>query len=104
VVDDPSVADLVIGGAVLPIETDGQSFSSVAFSLEYRATLRLTLHVARRDGTVIPIDERSLTDSELYLASADVEVTRKNREEALRRSASVIASRIHDALFVRLLP
>jgi hypothetical protein len=36
---------------------------------------------------------------ESYLASADIEVQRKNREEALRKIAVVLAARIHDVIW-----
>jgi hypothetical protein len=104
VVEDPSVADLVIGGRVLPVHTAGRSFSSVLLSLEYQVTLTLDLTVQRRDGTLVPVDPTALTESEIYLASADVEAARKNRDEALHRVSTLIAGRVHDALFERLLP
>lgn len=98
VVEDPDGADLVIGGAVLPVIWSTRSFSSVNFAIEYEIVLRLRLEVTRQDGEKILLDPTALTDSELYLASADVEVTRKNREEALRRVASAVAERVHDVL------
>ena len=39
-----------------------------------------------------------------YLASADAEALRKNREEALRRLATVLAGRVYDALYESLVP
>ena len=104
VVEDPALADLVIEGRVLPVQTAGRSFSSVLLSLEYQVTLRVALAVKRRDGTEVPVDPTALTESELYLASADVEAARKNRDEALHRVSTVLAGRVHDALFERLLP
>jgi hypothetical protein len=38
------------------------------------------------------------------VASADVEVERTHREEALRRLATLLAGRVHDALFERIAP
>jgi outer membrane lipopolysaccharide assembly protein LptE/RlpB len=104
VVEDPNVADLVIGGRVLPLRTAGRSFSSVLLSLEYQVTMTLDLQVRRRDGTLVPVDPTALTETEIYLASADVEAARKNRDEALHRVSTVLAGRVHDALFERLLP
>jgi hypothetical protein len=91
-------ADLVLTGSVLPVQTSGRSFSSVVLILEYEVTLSLIVHATRRDGSELPIDGTALRESERYLASADVEATRKNREEALRRVAGVLAGRVHDAL------
>jgi hypothetical protein len=104
VVDDPSQADLVIGGRVLPLRTGGRSFTSVLLTLEYQVTLSLDLEVKRRDGSLVKIDPTAQTESELFTASADLEATRKNRDEALRRLSALLAGRVHDALFERLMP
>jgi hypothetical protein len=104
VVNDPALADLTIGGRVLPIQAGARSFSSVVFALEYQLTVRIELDIRRRDGTQVPIDPGALTESEIYVASADAEAALTNRNEALRRVASVIAGRVHDALFERLMP
>lgn len=104
VVEDPESADLVIGGRVLPAQTSGRSFSSVLLALEYQVTMSLDLEVKRRDGSLVKIDPAASAESELYVTSADVEATRKNREEALHRVAGLLAGRVHDALYERLLP
>jgi hypothetical protein len=103
-VDDPAAADLVIDGSVAGVEIAGRSFSSISFSLEFEVRMILDVTVTRPDGTVMEIDPRALSESELYLASADIEVARTNREEALRRVASTLAGRIHDALYERMEP
>jgi len=97
--DDPAAADLVVSGSVLPIQTSSTSFSSVVLALEYQVTLALKLHAARADGIEIPLDSRSLRETERYLASADVAALHRNREEALRRLASLLAVRVHDEVF-----
>lgn len=97
-VDDPQRADLVLSGAVRPVETRRASLSSTSFALEMEVTLRLDLEARRATGTAVALDPLTLAESELYLASPDVEATRKNREEALRRLAGLLAERVHDAL------
>jgi hypothetical protein len=72
--------------------------------LEYEVTLALDLEATRRDGSDVPLGAHSLRETERYLASADAEALRKNREEALRRVAQVLAGRIYDALYVSLVP
>ena len=99
VVDDPGAADLVLGGSVRDVHTSGRSFSSVVFTLEYELELTLDLKARRSDGTPLPIGPRSLREAEYYLASADVEATRKNRNEAIRRLTKVLAQRVHESLF-----
>ncbi len=98
-VNDPEQADLVLQGSVLPIEASGVAFSSVSLTIEYQVTLSLRLEAIRAGGEPVAIDPRALQESERYLASADVQAARKNRDEALRRAASVVAERVYDALY-----
>ncbi len=95
-VEDPAQASLVVSGRVLPVPRRSRSFSSTVLSLEEEVVLRLDLSVARRDGGEIGLED--LEESERYLASADIEAHRKNRDEALRRVAVVLASRFFDVL------
>jgi hypothetical protein len=90
-------ASYVLGGRVLAIDTGRRSFSSVVLALEYEIRVQMELELIR-PGTPIGLDGRVISESELYLASADVEATRKNRQEALRRIASMMAVRIHDVM------
>jgi hypothetical protein len=103
-VDTTETADLVITGSVKSVEVRGRSFSSILFALEYEVRMQLALSLKRRDGTEVAIDPNALVDAERYLASSDIEVTRTNREEALRRLAGVLAGRVHDALYERIAP
>jgi hypothetical protein len=98
-VEDPAGADLVISGRVLPIEARTSSFSSVVLALEYELTLALELHAVKADGSELAIDPRATRETERYLASADVEALEKNRQEALRQAAALLAGRVYDALY-----
>jgi hypothetical protein len=102
VVRDAAGADLVLSGEVEQILTRSRSFSSVELALEFEVELRVDLVARRADGSVVELDPSVLREWELYLASADVEVERKNREEALRRLSALLATRVHDALSERL--
>ncbi|MBW2241979.1 MAG: hypothetical protein JRH01_08320 [Deltaproteobacteria bacterium] len=104
IVEDPASADLIVGGVIESLESNGRSFSSIQFALEYQLRIRLDLEVTRPDGTPVPLDGRAFNESELYLSSADLEVTRTNREEAMRRLAGVLATRLHDVLYERIRP
>jgi hypothetical protein len=101
VVEDPEIADLIIGGQVAEVRVAARTFSSIQFALEYSITLQLDVMVRRPDGTEVPIGDRALSGTDLYFASADIEATRKNQSEAVRRVAVVLAGRLHDALFQR---
>jgi len=102
VVTNPDDADLVLSGSVLPLGTGARSFSSVAFALEYEVSMGVELTAKKRDGKSVRFGPGILRASELYLASSDVEVLRKNREEAIRRVSVLLASRVHDALAEKL--
>lgn len=104
VVANPEDADLVLGGEVELLETDSLSFTSISFAVEYQLRMRLALEIENKAGKRIPIDDHALRATEIYLASADIEVTRKNRQEAIRKVTFLLASRIHDALFERMSP
>ncbi len=97
-VSNPKQADLVIRGRVPKIDTKVRSFSDVVLALEYELTLRISLRLEAPDGRKLAVEKLSLQDTEVYLSSADLEVGRKNRKEALRRVAQLLASRAHDAL------
>lgn len=101
-VADARSADLVVRGRVQPLTTRANSFDSVALALEYRVEVTIDLAITRGDAEAIEIDPAALTEAELYLASADAEAARKNRAEALRRIAEVLAGRVHDALGLQL--
>lgn len=103
VVSEPARADLVVGGAVLPIETRVSSVSAVSAALEYQIALELQMS-ASRSGGAIPLEPPTFRAWELYLSSPDVEAERKNRLEAIRRLATVLAVRVHDALVTQLGP
>jgi hypothetical protein len=102
IVHNTASADLVLSGAVLPLTTRSRSFSSVELALEFEVELPLRMVAKRSDGTLLDFPRSAERDWELYLASADVEVERKNREEALRRLSQLLAGRLHDALAERL--
>jgi hypothetical protein len=103
-VDEAIDADLVVSGVVEPIVTRTRSFSSIALALEWEVTLRLAVDAEWSDGSTTRLDENSTRATERYLASADIEATRKNRDEAIRTLASGLASHVHDMLYELYLP
>jgi len=103
VVKDPGHADVVLYGSLQPLITRARSFSSVAYALEYEVSVSVSLFARRSSGSVIHFGPGVLQASEIYLASADIEVMRKNREEAIRRVCAVLAERVHDALAEKLM-
>jgi hypothetical protein len=100
--EQPDAAGVVVRGRVVRVETSARAYSSVVLALEYEATLELELRADRGgEALVAPVH---LQDSERYLSSSDVESLRRNREEALRRVAGVLASRFLDRVGDRAAP
>ena len=97
----PEEADVIVSGSVGSIHTRARTFSSIVLALEYEVTVLLELEILRRGGREIEVPESTLMASELYTASSDLEAQRKNREEALRRVAAVLANRVHDSISER---
>ena len=97
-VDSPAQAEWILRGRVRPLDIRSRSFSTFAAALEYSVRLELDLELERVGRQRIRLDSRMLTDSDIYLASADIEVTRSNRLEALRRLSDLVASRVADSL------
>ncbi len=97
-VNNPDRANVVLRGHIAPIDTARRSFSSVVLTLEYEVGVSLEVEFFR-PGTELGLDRRLLRENELYNASPDIEATRKNREEALRRVATALATRIHDVIW-----
>jgi outer membrane lipopolysaccharide assembly protein LptE/RlpB len=96
--DDAENADLQIRGRIRPLDIASRSFSSFVAALEYSLTLELDLEVRLANGDVIQLDPTMLSETESYLASPDIEVTRTNRLEALRRMSDQLASRVADSI------
>ncbi|MEZ4333491.1 MAG: LPS assembly lipoprotein LptE [Myxococcota bacterium] len=96
--DDPADAELTLRGRIRDLDINSRSFSSFVAALEYSLTLALDLEVVLESGDVVQLDPVMLSETDSYLASPDVEVTRTNRLEALRRIADLLAARVADAI------
>jgi hypothetical protein len=97
-VEDPHQADLVLRGRVRPLFIQARSFSSFVAALEYSVTVGLDLEVVRASGDIVKFDAAMLTETDIYLASADIETTRTHKLEALRRISDLLAGRIADSI------
>ena len=102
--EDPGRADLVVSGRILEIESHSRAFSSAILAREHEMLVAVELEAVRRDGSVLPVPRGALRETERYLASADVEAQRKNRQEALRRVTSLLAARFFDSVAEALAP
>jgi len=97
-VNDPQQADLVLRGRVRPLFVQARSFSSFVAALEYSVTIALDLEVVRASGDIVQLDSAMLSETDSYLASADIETTRTHKLEALRRISDLLAGRIADSI------
>jgi hypothetical protein len=104
VVRGPEGADWTVEGRVNDLRIRTETFSSVVLALEQSLTLRVSVDIRDAEGKPLELSDSALSGTEVYLASADIEVTRKNRTEALRRVAGVIARRVGDALEMEATP
>jgi len=97
-VNDPARADYVLRGKILPVQLVGNSFSSFVVALEYKVTLSLVLELVRASGDIIRLSPRALSESDIYLASLDIEVSRTNKREAVRHLSDLLAVRVADSV------
>jgi hypothetical protein len=97
-VNDPARADYVLRGKILPVRMVGNSFSSFVVALEYKVTLSLVLELVRASGDIIRLSPRALSESDVYLASPDIEVSRTNKREAVRHLSDLLAVRVADSV------
>jgi len=97
-IEDPAEADVVVSGRILPIESRARSLSSAILGREQEIVLAVDLDAVRRDGSAVALPGGALRETERYLASADIEAQRKNRDEALRRLAAILATRFFDEM------
>ncbi|MBY0401179.1 hypothetical protein K2X89_12850 [Myxococcota bacterium] len=97
-IEDPSHAAMQLRGRIRPLDITSRSFSSFVAALEYSLTLALDLEVRLANGDVVELDSAMLSETDSYLASPDIEVTRTNRLEALRRMSDLLATRVADAI------
>ena len=95
-ISDPERADYTLRGRVTKVRTTSRSFTGVALAREYEVTLRLELQVDSDAPGAVAMKRGTFEAREIYFASADVAVLRKNRREALRYLSGLLASRVHD--------
>ena len=103
-VGDPAGADFVMSGRVRPLLIQTRTLSSVVLALEQTVWLQIDLEVLGPASSARVLPGRLLRESEIYFASADLEATRKNRSEALRRVAGLVAERAADLVDREVVP
>jgi hypothetical protein len=89
--------DYTLEGQVKSVTTSSRTLTTQIRAIEFTVVVRIEPVLVRNaDGRKLKLDRLSRSADEVYLASFDLEISRKNREEALRRIAAVLADRIYD--------
>jgi hypothetical protein len=89
--------DYTLEGQVKSVTTSSRTLTPQIRAIEFTVVVRIEPVLVRNaDGEKLKLDRLSRSADEVYLASFDLEISRKNREEALRRIAAVLADRIYD--------
>jgi hypothetical protein len=70
----------------------------VALAREFSVILRMELRVDAAKAGQGKVGRTKFEAADIYLASSDSAVLRKNRQEALRYLSGVLARRVHDAI------
>ena len=92
-------AELELRGVIREVLVSASALSSVALTLEEEVIVIVDLSIQRRSETEFVLSHRDLRYDERFLASPDPQVYESNKEQALRRLSSALASRIHDELY-----
>jgi hypothetical protein len=87
-----------VQGRIAAIETFGRTFTPGIRAIEYTMVVQLDLAVSGPGGRRVAVDPFAQRATDIYLASTDIEISRKNRDEALRRLAGMLAGRIRREL------
>lgn len=89
--------DYTLTGSIKAVSTSSRTLTTNIRAIEFTVVVRIDPVLVRNsDGKKLKLDRLSRSADEVYLASFNQEISRKNREEALRRIAAVLADRIYD--------
>ena len=96
-VENSSSPDYTLKGSVKAVNTASRTLTTNIRAIEFTISVRIDPVLVRNsDGRTLKLDRLSRSADEVYLASFNLEISRKNREEALRRITAVLADRIYD--------
>ncbi len=97
VVEKSASPDYTLKGSVKSVRTSSRTLTTQIRAIEFTVVVGIDpVLVRNEDGRKLKLDRLSRSADEVYLASFNLEISRKNREEALRRIAAVLADRIYD--------
>lgn len=95
-VDDSATASYTLRGRILSVNTASRTLTQGVRAIEFTVTVRLEAVLLRNaDGRKLRLDSLSKSAEEIYLASFDLGISRKNRNEALRQIAALLADRLY---------
>lgn len=93
--------DLIMTGRLESADVRSTSYSSGGLALEQRVEVKFEVSVRQRESGKVVYRHPDFSVTEVFLSSADPQVSASNKEQALRRVSSSIAERVHDELFQR---
>ena len=93
-VENATVPAYTVSGQVRSVDTFGRTFTPGIIALEYTVTIQLDIILRGPSQELLKVDSFAQRASEIYLASADLQISQKNREEALRRVSMILADRL----------
>ena len=93
-VESARVPAYTVSGRVRSVDTFGRTFTPGIIAIEYTVTIQLDVILRGPSQELLKVDRFAQQASEIYLASADLQISQKNREEALRRVSMILADRL----------
>ncbi len=93
-VEKSSTPAYTVSGRVRSVDTFGRTFTPGILAIEYTVTIQLDVILTGPGQERFSVDSFAQRASEIYLASADLQISQKNREEALRRVSMLLADRL----------
>ncbi|MCH2184943.1 LPS assembly lipoprotein LptE [Myxococcota bacterium] len=93
-VESAGVPAYTVSGRVRSVDTFGRTFTPSIIAIEYTVTIQLDVILRGPGQELLKVDPFAQQASEIYLASADLQISQKNREEALRRVSMLLADRL----------
>ena len=92
-VESARVPAYTVSGRVRSVDSFGRTFTPGIIAIEYTVTIQLDVILRGPEQELLKVDSFAQQASEIYLASADLQISQKNREEALRRVSMILADR-----------
>ncbi len=95
----PAGTALVLSGVIREVKVRAVAFDTVGLALEDQVALVVDVSITRTTNGEVVWRRSHWTQREKFTTSADHQVYLTNKEQALMRLSSELASKVHDGLF-----